>query len=95
MNGVYIREMPAEQFVERMAPWLVAAGLCDADDVAARHDWFLRLAPLVSERIKRLDEIAAKVAFLFAEPVDRRGRAREGADEGGCRPHALGRRRRA
>ncbi len=69
MNGVYIREMPAEEFVVRMLPWLVDAGLSDAEDVAARHDWFLRLAPLVSERIKRMDEIADKVAFLFAEPV--------------------------
>jgi glutamyl-tRNA synthetase len=69
LNGVYIREMPAEQFVDRMAPWLVAAGLSDADDIAARRDWFLRLAPLVTERIRRMDEIPAKVAFLFAEPV--------------------------
>lgn len=69
MNGVYIRDMPAEQFVERMLPWLVAAGLANADDVAARHDWFLRLAPLISERTRRMDEVAEKVAFLFAEPV--------------------------
>ena len=69
INGVYIREMPAEQFVAHMAPWLVEAGLCDADDVAERHDWYLRLAPLVSERTKRLDEVAEKVAFLFADPV--------------------------
>jgi glutamyl-tRNA synthetase len=61
--------MSAEQFVDRMVPWLVAAGLSDPDDVAARRDWFLRLAPLVTERIKRMDEIPAKVAFLFAEPV--------------------------
>jgi glutamyl-tRNA synthetase len=69
LNGVYIREMPAEQFVDRMVPWLAAAGLSDADDVAERRDWFVRLAPLVSERVRRMDEVADKVAFLFAEPV--------------------------
>ena len=69
MNGTYLRDMPAEQFVERMTPWLTSAGLCDAADVAERHDWYLRLAPLVSERIRRLDEIPAKVSFLFLEPV--------------------------
>ena len=67
MNGVYIREMPAEAFVARMVPWLEAAGLAISDDAVARADWYLRLAPLVSERIKRMDEIAPMVAFLFAD----------------------------
>jgi len=69
MDGVYIREMPAEQFVERMVPWLEGAGLASQADVEERHDWFVRLAPLVAERVKRLDEVAPKVEFLFAEPV--------------------------
>jgi len=68
MNGVYIREMPAEEFVRRALPWLEKAGLTDAEDLAERPEWFARLAPLVTERIKRLDEVAAKVAFLFVEP---------------------------
>jgi glutamyl-tRNA synthetase len=86
INGVYLREMSPEQFVDRMAPWLVAAGLTTTDEVAERREWFARLAPLVSERIKHLDEIAAKVAFLFAEvEIDPAARekvlAKEGADE--------------
>jgi glutamyl-tRNA synthetase len=68
MNGVYLREMPAEEFVARIVPWLEEAGLSDAADVASRPEWFARLAPLVSERTKRLDEVAEKVAFFFAEP---------------------------
>jgi len=68
MNSVYIRELPAEQFVARMIPWLADAGLSDAADAAGRPEWFARLVPLVTERIKRLDEIAPKVAFLFVEP---------------------------
>ena len=64
----------------------------------------LRLAPLVSERIKRMDEIADKVAFLFAEPRSMRRRARrcstrrapgEALDRGrgGARERASGPRR--
>jgi glutamyl-tRNA synthetase len=68
MNGVYIRDLPAEQFVERMIPWLAAAGLADAADVEARRSWYIALAPLVSERIKRLDEVVGMVRFLFADP---------------------------
>ena len=69
LNGVYLRDMPAEKFVEQIVPWLVEAGLTDTDDVARRHDWYLRLAPLIAERTKRLDEVADKVAFLFTEPI--------------------------
>jgi glutamyl-tRNA synthetase len=86
MNSVYIREMPAEEFVERMIPWLEAAGMGTADDLAARKEWFLRLVPLVAERVKRMDEIAEKVAFLFSDIViDSAARTKvldkEGAEE--------------
>jgi len=69
MNGVYLREMPAEEFVDRMAPWLEAAGLIGPGGVEERRAWFVKLAPLVSERTRRLDEVAEKVAFFFTEPV--------------------------
>ena len=83
MNGVYIRAFTAAEFVERMIPWLEAAGLATAEDAAARSEWFIRLAPLVSERIKRLDEIVPMVGFLFAEPViDEAAHAKVLAKEG-------------
>ncbi len=67
MNGVYIRELSAEQFLVRMVPWLEAAGLTSVADAETRSEWFLRLAPLVSERIKRMDEIVPMVSFLFTD----------------------------
>ncbi|MGV8082707.1 MAG: glutamate--tRNA ligase [Coriobacteriia bacterium] len=76
MNGTYIRSLSAAELVDRIAPWLVQAGLTAVADAAARRDWYLRLAPLVSERIKRLDEVAEKVAFLFA-PITIEEAARE------------------
>ena len=69
MNGVYLRELSAEEFVGRMVPWLAEAGLSSAEDAASRPEWFATLAPLVSERIKRMDEIVPMVRFLFEEPT--------------------------
>jgi glutamyl-tRNA synthetase len=86
MNGLYIRELPAEQFAERMLPWLEDAGLTTPGDFETRRDFYARLAPLVSERIKRMDEIAEKVAFLFvAVQIDESSRAKVLAKEGAGR----------
>ena len=69
MNGAHIREMAPVTFVARMLPWLLEAGLAGADDLAARHEWLLALAPLVSARIKRMTEIVPMVRFLFARDI--------------------------
>jgi glutamyl-tRNA synthetase len=70
MNGVYIRELTPGQFVERMIPWLADAGLATPEELDSRREWLERLAPLVSERVKRMDEIVPMVRFLFAESVE-------------------------
>jgi glutamyl-tRNA synthetase len=69
MNGVYIREMAPLELAERMMPWLVEAGLTVADDLEARQAWYMELVPIVSERIKRMTEVAPTLAFLFADEV--------------------------
>lgn len=65
MNGVYLRDMTAEKFVSRILPLLQDAGLITEDTPDVSPEWLLELAPLVSERIKRLDEVVDMVAFLF------------------------------
>lgn len=70
MNGVYIREMAPEQLVERMVPWLAEAGLGTRETLGARRAWLEELAPLVSERVKRMTEIAPAVTFLFGDAVE-------------------------
>jgi len=86
MNGVYLRDMSADEFVDRMVPVLRDADLLAEDDAAERREWLSELAPLVSERVKRFDEIVPMVAFLFAETVAIEADARtkvlekEGAD---------------
>ncbi|NTU70321.1 MAG: glutamate--tRNA ligase [Coriobacteriia bacterium] len=70
MNGVYLREMPAEDFVDRVIPWLEEAGLLSAGSVdAERREWLVALAPIVAERTKRLAEVAPMVRFLFERPA--------------------------
>lgn len=69
MNGAYLREMSPWEFVDAATPWIERAGLATSFDIAARRDWFESMAPLVAERVKRLDELAEKIEFLFKEPV--------------------------
>ncbi|MDP2234247.1 MAG: glutamate--tRNA ligase [Actinomycetota bacterium] len=87
MNGVYIRELGDEGLAQRMVPWLIEAGLLDAERAADRHEWLLELAPLISERVKTMSEIAPMVAFLFAEEVviDEASREKVLAKEGAGR----------
>lgn len=70
MNGTYIRELDASAFIDRIAPWLADAGLVTPERLEAERDWLLRLAPLVSERVKRLDEVVPMVRFLFVDGVE-------------------------
>jgi len=70
MNGVYIREMTPDAFADVMTPWLVDAALLTMEDAASQRDRLTVLAPLVSERIKRLDEIVPMVSFLFIDAVE-------------------------
>jgi len=69
MNGAYLRELPDEEFAALIVERVVGAGLVEGPDARAQLEWFASLAPLVAERVKRLDEIVPKVAFLFTEPA--------------------------
>ncbi len=69
MNGVYLRDMSAEEFIDRIVPLLADAGLISPAEATERREWLLELAPLVAERIKTLDELVPMVAFLFTEDL--------------------------
>ena len=64
MNGAYIREMGAEAWVKLGTPWLLEAG-ATPEDMAENPAKYLAMYALVAERLQRLDEIPAKLAFLF------------------------------
>jgi glutamyl-tRNA synthetase len=67
INGVKIRELPAGELAERIAPFLVDAGLL-ADPPGAEQAALLAAAtPLVAERIGLLTEAVGMLGFLFAD----------------------------
>jgi glutamyl-tRNA synthetase len=61
LNGVYLRELPVEEFAHRLVLWLGENG----------YDWdaerVTQAAPLVQEKISRLAEFPDYTAFLFGE----------------------------
>ncbi len=61
MNGVYIRDLPAEELARRMAEYIPRH--LDADE----QDYLCNIAPLVQERLKRLDESDDITACFFGE----------------------------
>ena len=65
LNGHYIRGLPAADLAARALPFVHQAGF----ERAAVED-LTRAAPLVAERVRRLDEVPGMVGFLYAEQVD-------------------------
>ncbi len=70
-NGEYIRALSTEQFIELCAPYVTS------DNVPWPREQFnpvvfSAMAPLVQERVSRLDEVASYVDFLFLTdaPID-------------------------
>src|ERR687888_853759 len=61
MNGVYLRALPPEEYADRLVAYLREQGY-DWDEELVR-----RAAPLVQEKIARLDEFPEFAGFLFRE----------------------------
>jgi len=65
MNGVYIREMPDDEFAALTLPIVEdAVGRTLSDD---EREQFAMLVPLVKERTKLLPEVGEQARFLFVE----------------------------
>ncbi len=64
MNGHYIRALSAEELAKRLLPFLKRAG------IPADLETTKRIAPLVQERIKRLDEVVPLVDYLFSSQIE-------------------------
>ncbi|MET0830750.1 MAG: glutamate--tRNA ligase [Acidimicrobiia bacterium] len=63
MNGVYLRMLAPDDFVARALPFVETA--LGRPLEPEETDRVVTLAPLVQERVKRLDEVGTQVAFLF------------------------------
>src|ERR687892_2932573 len=78
LNGHYIREKALEALAEELVPFCERAGL-PADTEEGRA-LLKAVAPLLSERLKRLDEAPPMIAFLFGDvtPDEKAAKALEG-----------------
>ena len=65
-NGEYIRQLALDDFIARVQPWVHGPDVPWAAD-AFDADAFAALAPLVQQRVKRLDEVPGYVDFLFLD----------------------------
>jgi len=63
MNGMYIRELTAEQLAGRMTPFLERD--LPNDMLPVDREYLQRIAPLLQERIKRLGESADITSYFF------------------------------
>ena len=74
MNGVYIRALPEEEFAHALILWLGEQGY-DWDAVLVR-----KAAPLVQEKIARLDEFPGYARFFFEDVTPDPAELNGGAD---------------
>jgi glutamyl-tRNA synthetase len=65
MNGLYIRQLPLDKFIELSYPTLERA------NVAVSKELYQAIAPHVQERVKTLVEIPSMVDFLSDAALDR------------------------
>lgn len=64
INGEYIRNLPVHEFIARSQRWLQPPYATWPPE-RFRPEVFEAMAPLVQERVKRLDEVPGMVDFLF------------------------------
>ena len=70
INATHLRALDAEDFLDRVRPYLITAGLLGDPPTAAQMDLLLGAAPLVQERMNVLSEAAGLLGFLFVDESD-------------------------
>ena len=68
MNGVYIRNLPPDDLVQRLVPFLAAGLGIDENELRKRRE-LRELVPLVQERLKTLADITDWADFFFVEEI--------------------------
>ncbi|MEP6756442.1 MAG: glutamate--tRNA ligase [Chthonomonadales bacterium] len=70
MNGDYIRATPIEKLTTLCLPYFQSAGFVGADPSSAEMEFLAKVVPLVSERLKVLNEVAGFTDFFFHSPQE-------------------------
>ena len=68
MNGVYIRELSAQDLADRILPFLERD--LPAASLPVDRDYLLEITPLIQERIKLLSDAADITRYFFQEELD-------------------------
>jgi glutamyl-tRNA synthetase len=69
-NQQYLSRLPPAELIDRVKPYLDAAGLWKPEYASEGRSWLARVAELLKPRIKRLDEfVDAAAPFLLADVV--------------------------
>ncbi|MDQ3403545.1 MAG: glutamate--tRNA ligase [Actinomycetota bacterium] len=65
INADHLRALPSAEFIRRVGPYLVAAGLLPAEPSAEQLAMVDAVAPLIQERLVVLSDAVGMVRFLF------------------------------
>ena len=65
INGTHVRALPVDEFVKRVTPYLVTAGVLPDSPGEAQIARLTKIAPLIQERVTVLSDAAPMVRFLF------------------------------
>lgn len=68
MNGVYIRQLATEELAAHMFPFLERD--LPAELLPINWQYFLRVVPLIQERLKLLSDSAQMTSYFFEEKLD-------------------------
>lgn len=68
MNGIYIRQLSTQELAAQMLPFLERD--LPAEMLPVDPEYFLRIIPLIQERLKLLSESAQITSYFFEEELD-------------------------
>ncbi|MGQ9629935.1 MAG: glutamate--tRNA ligase [bacterium] len=66
-NGLYIRRLSVEDLARRCLPYMQRAGLLPDPCPQEKYQYYLRVIPLIQERLKLLSDIPYLTKFFFEE----------------------------
>jgi len=69
INATHLRALPVEEFVERVVPYLAAAGLVSDPPTAEQRRVLEAIAPLAQERMIVLSDAVGLLGFLFVDDL--------------------------
>jgi glutamyl-tRNA synthetase len=70
INAAHVRALPVAEFIERVTPFLAAAGLVDEPPTAEQQQVLEAIAPMAQERMIVLSDAVGLLRFLFVEDVE-------------------------